>query len=501
MNKKFLKSKTNTLLLLGLLFLVILFICNLFVNTHDDIYTIGTPSIKEAFDYSINYGNGRYLGNLLVTFLCNRMVINNIVRACSIFFIICIIPVLFGRFKNTEILLSTGLVLGILTSFFGSVYVWSHGFYNYVPPVVLLLLSVYLLKCMTEKRINKFVNVFLTIILALCGFCQQLFSENSTVINCVVALIIFAISIKNKKCRAEGFVFLISNIGGAALMYFGPKAMDLGDKLDFYRGSIFGNDFIAHITENLTVISSTPIYMMVLIIAYFILFSLNILNDKGKSFKEKKLLICVLLITLPIIVGILSFSTLSDNRAINLFLSSLGIILYLFYFFLLIYCANKLFSKETSKVFTTLMIIALISVGELVFVYPIRARCFYITYILLCIAFFTLFKEGINDLSETSKKICSITIKISTIAVFVLLICIYIPIKQANDARLEYINEQMSQHKTTIEMVELPNDNWLVDANNTNLNAIVYNYGNPDEMNFVYITYSEYMKKTNIDTQ
>ena len=54
----------------------------------------------------------------------------------------------------------------------------------------------------------------------------------------------------------------------------------------------------------------------------------------------------------------------------------------------------------------------------------------------------------------------------------------------------------MSQHKTTIEMVELPNDNWLVDANNTNLNAIVYNYGNPDEMNFVYITYSEYMKKT-----
>ena len=58
----------------------------------------------------------------------------------------------------------------------------------------------------------------------------------------------------------------------------------------------------------------------------------------------------------------------------------------------------------------------------------------------------------------------------------------------------------MSQHKTTIEMIELPNDNWLVDANNTNLNAIVYNYGNPDEMDFVYITYDEYIKKTNIDT-
>lgn len=501
MNKKIDKSKISTVLILFVLFFVILFICNLFVNTHDDIQTIGTPSIKEAFDYSINYGNGRYLGNLIVTVLCNRMMINNLVRACSILFLICVIPALFDRFKSTDILLSAVLVLGILTSFFGSVYVWSHGFYNYVPPVVLLLLSVYILKYINKNEVSKTMNAFLAFALILLGVFQQLFSENTTVVNCIVAFVIFALSIKYNKCRFACSAFFVSALCGGALMYLGPKIMGIGNKLDFYRGSIFDDDFIGHLTENFAVITSSTYKMIVLIIAYFILFSLNIFSNKSNAFKKSKLLVIASLIILPVLVGMMSLLSLNCDKPFSLIIASAGIILYLIYFLLLLLCVNKLFSKKTFTVFATLMVIALLSVGELVIVYPVRIRCLYITYILLCIAFFSLLKEGLMYFNEASKKLCKLLAYTSLVAIIALLIVTYIPIKQANDARLDYIDEQMSQHKTTIEMVELPNDNWLVDANDTNLNAIVYNYGNPEEMDFVYITYNEYLSKTNIDTE
>ena len=205
------------------IFLAEAIMCWFYTNTHDDYLTAGLKTVAEAWDYSIHYGNGRLLGNALVEIFCNRHLLNTLFKAACIFLIIALLSYCCGKFSRKNLIVFFCLVNCLPILFYREVFVWSHGFYNYIPLVVLMLISLSILKSIYEKgKINKAIAYPLLII---CGFSAQLFSENSTVVNIALAGVILLIFIIEKKKPAPVLIYLFSAIAGAAVMVAVPRTL------------------------------------------------------------------------------------------------------------------------------------------------------------------------------------------------------------------------------------------------------------------------------------
>lgn len=488
------KNYKSVILLPALIFASEILVCSFFVNTHDDYLTAGVKTFYEAFDYSIHYGNGRILGNALVELLCNRHILNCLFKSVCLFLLIVLMSYLCSRINAKNLIIFFFLVNCAPIAYYKEVFVWSHGFYNYVPPVVLLLITLAIMKSIYLGK--KEVNVFTYIALILCGISAQLFSENSTVINIITAVAITALVIKNKKKTLPALVNLFSSITGAVIMAAVPKLLNVSDKMSSYRGLTplknmsFAESISSHFFIELKYIGD--MYPLWLIFSAVLLIAVHKRKDKLSKLSR---IIYDVVFSLSFLIFItkilLTYEIIFVTNANLMLILSLSVAVYITFSLLVLL---KLFSKDELKHVYFFLPLAIISVGELLIVHPIGYRCLFITYILLSIPAVNIINRILGECRFNIKVLYAI-IAVTTVAINFVNAYHYAYIGKVNDARIEYAQEQIDEGKYDIEIINLPYEDWLWYANESYAYKYTFNQGNPDEMTFSYITYDEYLQK------
>lgn len=263
------KLKLNVNIFMGLVFVLIFMLSLLFINIDDDLYYANFPihNIVGALKWSLKFGNGRFLGNFLVEIFLYRFWIDKLIRTICIGSIIMLSAKLTDNYNIKGLSLSFLLYIGLNRQIFREVYSWGHGFYNYVPPVTLLLLGVWLLKKYYSEtlKINK---VLFCAIMAVVGFSQQLFVENSSTINLLCALGILCAVMYKKLEKMPAIIYLIFNSLSGAIMFILPYILGVSHKMDGYRLPLTAERFKVNIIEVIVNLLSIPLVWILLILIY-----------------------------------------------------------------------------------------------------------------------------------------------------------------------------------------------------------------------------------------
>lgn len=464
------------------------FMLNLFfIWTHDDYTTVGIYSFKEAFEKSLYFGNGRFLGNLFVDFIMCRSIIDKIVRTVVISSIIITSATIIDGYRKRSLILSFLLYIGVGNEIFKQTYVWGHGFYNYAPPVLFLLLSILLLKKIYSSNNSKS-TILCYITLVVCGVSQQLFAENSSTINCLIALIILVYVIYTKKEKLASVVNFISASVGAGIMFLVPEILDVADKMNEYRGGLNSiKDYAINGVRNaLTMINVLSSQIVIFEVIAILLIAMLVKKNLIKG-KVHIILLSVYLVANPIFI----YFRISSGMLFRAIYAALFIL----YLIVISVSLIKLEAIKEKKVIIVLAAIAVLSLGQLLIVTPIGPRCMFITYALMVSIVLILQKYVFEKLeSNTVNKLKGIVISFSVV-VYTCILITFISISKLNDIRIDYVQKQLSQGKTTIELIRIPNEQWVHLPNELYAYKYTFNQGDSKEMNFTLIDYEEYLAK------
>lgn len=245
--------------------------------TGDDRYfqSLNVLSVGKMIQYLKAFGNGRYLGNLAVVLLVNNKMLRVMVKT------ICIVGIWVNLVYLCE--LEEGWKKGILAILVifptnllsAQVYVWTAGFCNYVLCVFLELTA---LSCL--KKYNKCksagIRIVLLIVLFMFALLAQLCSENSTVINIAILMILIIDLIKHKKDKIAILIFSIATFIGTGLMFFGPKYFLVAYKMDTYRkipntlGTIISTAMYNVLTINRCMMGNFFLFLLLAIVIYYL---------------------------------------------------------------------------------------------------------------------------------------------------------------------------------------------------------------------------------------
>lgn len=485
--KKFIYSIYSTHILSLLIFALTLILSCFFVWTHDDYITVGIYDFKSAFDFSVNCGNGRFIGNFLVNFVMCRYIPDRIFRAVFIFGSVLLTALVADGYRKRSILLSSLLYLGIGNTIFRETFVWGHGFYNYIPPITLMLLGIYIIKQYYNNK--QAYTPIIAIILGLVGFSQQLFVENCTTINLIIASFIFISVYYKKYKKSPALTYLVANIFGAFIMFAVPEMIGVSKNIDWYRkidGGIKG--YVINFIDNISIISET-LNSQLLLWEILSIVLVGILVKKNKHRNKITFLSCVYMIIYPF----LTIFYFALKKTIILYMLDIALLIYVF---CIIFNICTLYPIKRYKVPIAIIILSILSAGQLVIVKPIASRCLLITYVLLSILTVYLNKKMFNMInSERLIRIMYTFISILCVVIYSILLFVYINIKGIDRERVKYAEEQIKTGTTHIEIINLPYTYFLHEPNESFSYGYMWNQGNRKDMTFSYIDYEDYLAK------
>ena len=198
--------------------------------------TLPYTAFREYLQYVLEYGNGRFLGNFCAIWLTNSRIACVLVKAFVMASTIVLMPAVLKRQDPSDYLLSFLLVTAIEPALFGEVYAWTSGFSNYMPPVWMSLVIVYLIQRAYGR--STLGNVAAGFGVAVLGIASQLFIEHSSGVNVLLALCAVAVYAKRQEKMAGmlSAVWLVATVAGLAVMLVGPKVFHIQDNhTDIYR--------------------------------------------------------------------------------------------------------------------------------------------------------------------------------------------------------------------------------------------------------------------------
>lgn len=133
------------------------------------------------------------------------------------------------RDRAVAYLLLAAAILFLPPPIFRETWVWSAGFFNYVPPTVLLLLLFLLFQKKTEN--NRRLHVLLFFI----SLSASLFMENITVYLAVISPFVLFWHRNDPELRTRSLLFLAGSWLGALVMFTSPGYAGIASDADSYR--------------------------------------------------------------------------------------------------------------------------------------------------------------------------------------------------------------------------------------------------------------------------
>lgn len=248
--KKFNQSSGQSVIFwsVGGVLLILLFVLSaLFPQSGDDWYW-GSRSFTWA---EISAVNGRYAGTV-VAMLTSRFDWVKTVFTTAAFAALVYFSAKYAGKKNIlYVLFATLLLLAVPLDIFRQAVVWSSGFANYFPSVLVVVAYLYLIRNIFSEKLPEY-KPYLCGVFFLLGVLGGLFVENMTIGNIVIAVaVVIYTAIRFKKVRLAHIAFLVGSVVGAAIMFTNGAYFSIANGSDEaapgYRTLFFGAGMLERI--------------------------------------------------------------------------------------------------------------------------------------------------------------------------------------------------------------------------------------------------------------
>lgn len=203
-------------------FLCIIMSCVPLASDDVEFSALKLSGVKDLLRYILQYGNGRFLGNLGAICLSRMPWLAVIIKALLLSGIIFLLPTVLNVRSGTGYLLSFLLFITVRPSMFGQIYTWTSGFQNYVPPIWTTLMILYLIQKL-DAADGKWKKRLLYCLIFVLGVSGQLFVEHCSVLNVLLAGICAADRKRRSKSPLPALIWLAASLAGLAVMFAIPK--------------------------------------------------------------------------------------------------------------------------------------------------------------------------------------------------------------------------------------------------------------------------------------
>ena len=506
--KEMVKLKNKNIIFTILLFLSFLFLVYLFPYSGDDWAWgsyIGLDRLSSNFE---NY-NGRYAGNLLVICLTRSKVLDIVIIAGSLV-CCCLFPKIFSNSNSlTPYVFGTLLLLLIPKQIFIQSIVWTAGYSNYVPPIILIFLYFIIIKNIFEDKTPHY-NWTTSVLVACIGFLAALFMENVTLYNIAVSvLIIIFVFFKFKKIYFTHVAYLIGSVLGAVLMFSNTAYTSIANNEDSYRSTAINEGLVETIGEQTQVIIKqffTTNFMVLLILTVFCvtIYCLYASRSNNKKLKNFGLLL--------ILINVISFIFLISKNIFPAWAFEVGkfdsdkvttII------FALIsaacFCSASVIvlisvNSDSIKYKTLLLLISVpILIAPLTIVKPIGPRCFFPPYLMLigaCVLLFVYICDSLKIHAEV-KKGMAVSMIAGCLAMLAFFFSVYSTIHKYDLKRNIYVEKQIDAGYDTVTVCKLPYTSyvWVGDPDKEPWDyRYKLFYGVDEDVEFVFLQHKSFDK-------
>lgn len=357
---------------LGVLFLLIAILFYYFPPTGDDWVLMQPKSfslseILTRIARDLARQNGRVLGNLmgeLLTYSVPRYLL-------KVIFLITMLSLIHRVTEFDRVLSILYVLTAILTlpiEIFREVWVWSAGFYNYIPPLLLILLLILL--CQPGRFDGSLKSNLLLLVI---GFAACLFMENLTIYLIFMSIANGVLWLKNRISRHNpvSFGLTIGIWAGALLMFLSPAYRAVSEDGDSYR--TMGNSLEkieALIKENWATFDKLLLSPKFFFVASFLfLFTILLIGKLNRA--DKKVWISITLGTLWI-SGLSILSGLTSTIPVTL-----SILLYFLFYASLAIGGLIALPESLIKLYLFSIASLILMMGPLLIVSPVGPRNFF----------------------------------------------------------------------------------------------------------------------------
>lgn len=430
------------------------------IKTSDDLMWDNIDSLSQMLR-SCN-PNGRYFTNILTYFMCNSYFICFIVYTFFMGAFLFLIAKLFSdelNYRSVSALFAGVVLLLSPRYFYVHIFNWISGFPNYVISLIFLLIyirfcfPVFEKKPMSSSRIAAF--LFFVI-----GFLGALCIENITIYALVLSIfILIFVLVTQKKVYFSNAAYLIGNVIGTFVMMSNGSYKQIaqeGDDIAFRSFEFSLIDIFMKIYREIINNFFRPYFGLHIIISICIIaLFLKKYRDSEKRPKYS-------FVSIAVIIAYSVFSFVASNgddiavlteayrsRAIETAFTFIYIIS-------LIYMVCTLFDGGKRIRALIYLLSTIVVTAPFIVVNSITGRCFFASFVFLCLFTFELAVPVVNDISAFE---LGISKKFSLIAVSSLLglnLFMDISNKCVDIIRIDYIKRQLAEDARQIELIKLP---------------------------------------------
>ena len=449
----------------GLFFCFFAILAILFPYTGDDWAwgsQIGIDRLNTFFD---NY-NGRYFGNFLILAISRSKTLKVVLMALC-YYGSCWLCYKYTLSKrNVSLLLAAVLFFAMPRAIFMQSVVWASGFANYVPPALISVAYVLLVRNITGEERPRY-GKLLWIPVLIMGFCGALFIENLTVFNiCLGAAVIGYVIVRFKRCYAVHIGFLTGAVGGAGWMFSNSAYSSIYKGTDEYRQVATGlGGIIKRCLGNGYAICDYVIvancWVCLVASALLLLLAVQFIKGTGHG-KQKTYVKGAMAVNGLCLAAILCKNLLLTglvHTAVKLLMMLVAVLYAVSVLVIVLLCVAK--SRRSRMLFPFCCIP--VSVAPLLLVSPIGPRCFYISYLLTIVFVTDLFSYVVNESGIKKADNKRLLWSLGTVALLqvILYVSIFLPIDQYDTKRNEFAKLQSDRGESQIVISSLPNEQFL----------------------------------------
>ena len=446
------------------LFLLLTVIISLVPLSGDD-WEWGTFLGEAQLDNWFKDYNGRYSGNLLIIALTRCLPLRSAVIAASLC-ALCFLPSMVAKRKGyVFVLLSTLLLLSAPRDVISQAVFWTSGFVNYIPPILLTFVYLFLVrdafeKCEPVVSIGKLTATSAASMVI--GFVSTMFMENVTIYILVLSLGLCVLCIvRHRRVWLPAVLHLCGSLIGTVVMFTNGVYGSIFEGGDTYRTApaFDVEDIFSHLDKGLAYLLSRS-YILLLVLCLVCLWVSLSAHKRGE--KERTVLCACTAVNFISVIFLCI-------RKIPLACSALGAGMYMLGFSLAL-CTGVVTvaficikdSSQRLKMAVCLLGVPLL-IGPMLFITPFPARCLMPPYVCL-VAFTVIFAGGALEYCSPSKgavKAIKISLACLCVAVATMYLVIFSSMCHYSRKRIEYINKQIEAGYTTVLAPRLPHLSYI----------------------------------------
>jgi len=441
--------------------------------------------------FALEYGNGRLLGNLGAILLSKHRLLNILIKSFIMSSCVILIPEVLNLRSKLDYLLSFLALVAIDPSVFGEACVWTSGFCNYIPPIWISLVILFLIR-RCSGCLNPIGKGFVGICIFLLGIAGQLFIEHSSGINVCLSfcfLLIFWKEHRKEQATYSG-IWFTGTLIGLALMLLIPKIFYIAENhTDTYRsfnaGSLFAIVFSA--AKNAIQLCSHYFGACSIPVCFGAIATVHLTRSRRSEKANHRLYavsgICGLYLLLSLLLS--SADYLGKAGVIQHAIDCIFLLLPLGIWF---FALCRMEDKTVRNPILLCLALAVIAMAPLLIVTPIPIRVVYQSYMFTACAALLCFAQLRKTLPENTVR-CITQLAASAAVVLALLIgIIFANVHYMAQIRDRHIRKELASGATEVAVFKIPYEYTTWD----HVWSLEYAYGVEETANFGQIDHLEW---------